>query len=132
MTRRAHRRGGIDWLGPDKAKIRTRTAPDPLTGKRRQVSRIVYGTPDEVEIAMLQLRLLHSYGPIAQTDFTVDQMIKVHLLARSVVVVEVNGYTIEPGANLSGANLKEANLTWANLMGADLEEADLSGANLGG
>ena len=100
MTRRAHRRGGIDWLGPDKAKIRTRTAPDPLTGKRRQVSRIVYGTPDEVEIAMLQLRLLHSYGPIAQTDFTVDQMIKVHLLARSVVVVEVNGYTIEPGANL--------------------------------
>ena len=79
MTRRAHGRGGIDWLGPDKAKIRTRTAPDPLTGKRRQVSRIVYGTPDEVETAMLQLRLLHSYGPIVQTDFTVDQMIEVHL-----------------------------------------------------
>ena len=79
MTRRAHGRGGIDWLGPDKAKIRTRTAPDPLTGKRRQVSRIVYGTPDEVETAMLQLHLLHSYGPIVQTDFTVDQMIEVHL-----------------------------------------------------
>ncbi|SVD28706.1 uncharacterized protein METZ01_LOCUS381560, partial [marine metagenome] len=27
-----------------------------------------------------------------------------------VVVVEVNGYTIEPGANLEGANLEEANL----------------------
>ena len=79
MTRRAHGRGGIDWLGPDKAKIRTRAAPDPLTGKRRQVSRIVYGTPSEVETALLQLRLLHSYGPIAQTDFTVDQMIEVHL-----------------------------------------------------
>ncbi len=79
MTRRAHGRGGIDWLGPNKAKIRTRTAPDPLTGKRRQVSQIVYGTPDEVEAALLQLRLLHSYGPIAQTDFTVDQMIEVHL-----------------------------------------------------
>ncbi len=79
MTRRAHGRGGIDWLGPNKAKIRTRTAPDPLTGKRRQVSRIVYGTPDEVEAALLQLRLLHSYGPIVQTDFTVDQMIEVHL-----------------------------------------------------
>jgi integrase len=79
MTRRAYRRGGIDWLGPNKAKIRMRTAPDPLTGKRRQVSRIVYGTPDEVETAMLQLRLLHSYGPIVQTDFTVDQMIEVHL-----------------------------------------------------
>jgi hypothetical protein len=47
--------------------------------RRRQVSRIVYGTPDEVEAAMLQLRLLRSYGPIAQTDFTVDQMIEVHL-----------------------------------------------------
>ena len=27
-----------------------------------------------------------------------------------MVVVEVNGYTIEPGANLEGANLKGANL----------------------
>jgi uncharacterized protein YjbI with pentapeptide repeats len=34
-----------------------------------------------------------------------------------VEVVEVNGYTIEPGADLAGA---------------DLEEADLAGANLGG
>ena len=79
MTRRAHRLGSISRLGPDKAKIRTDAAPDPLTGKRRQVSRIVYGTPDEVEAALLQLRLLHSYGPIAQTDFTVDQLIEVHL-----------------------------------------------------
>ena len=60
MTRRAHGRGGIDWLGPDKAKIRTRTAPDPLTGKRRQVSRIVYGTPDEVET------LIHRVFPNAE------------------------------------------------------------------
>jgi len=79
MTRRAHRLGSISRLGPDKAKIRTDAAPDPLTGKRRQVSRIVYGTPAEVETALLKLRLLHSYGPIAQTDFTVDQMIEVHL-----------------------------------------------------
>jgi uncharacterized protein YjbI with pentapeptide repeats len=27
-----------------------------------------------------------------------------------VVVVEVNGYKIEPGANLTGANLEEAQL----------------------
>ena len=27
-----------------------------------------------------------------------------------MVVVEVNGYTIEPGANLTGANLERANL----------------------
>ena len=39
-----------------------------------------------------------------------------------MVVVEVNGYTIEPGADLRGANLE----------GANLEVADLGGANLGG
>ena len=76
-----------------------------------------------------------------------------------MVVVEVNGHTIEPGADLSGANLKEADLSqagffraylravfslsWdlikrtlrispADLSGANLEGADLSGANLSG
>ena len=32
-----------------------------------------------------------------------------------MVVVEVNGYTIEPGANLSSAGLYGANLEGANL-----------------
>ena len=41
--------------------------------------------------------------------------------------VEVNGYTIEPGADLSGANLKRANLAGANLEGANLKRANLSG-----
>jgi hypothetical protein len=59
-----------------------------------------------------------------------------------VVVVEVNGYTIEPGAeltwadlegaNLQGANLRKADLSNANLSGADLSGADLFGANLSG
>ena len=59
-----------------------------------------------------------------------------------MVVVEVNGYTIEPGAdlrraNLRGADLRKANLTEANLYeanltGANLEEANLTGANLRG
>tara|TARA_R110000737_G_scaffold305106_1_gene312602 strand:+ start:1278 stop:4964 length:3687 start_codon:yes stop_codon:yes gene_type:complete len=54
----------------------------------------------------------------------------------------VNGYTIEPGANLNNANLYGANLNNANLYGADLTDAnltnavltgaDLSGANLTG
>ncbi len=59
----------------------------------------------------------------------------------------VNGYEINPGADLSGANLygadfsganlSEADLSGANLYGADLSganlsEADLSGANLYG
>jgi len=35
-----------------------------------------------------------------------------------VVVVEVNGYTIKPGANLSGATLTGATLTGADLGGA--------------
>ena len=47
-----------------------------------------------------------------------------------MAVVEVNGYTIEPGANLSGANLSGANLSGANLNGANLEGANLYGANL--
>jgi hypothetical protein len=59
-----------------------------------------------------------------------------------VVGVEVNGYEIGPGADLSGANLREAklagvnleeaNLTGANLTGADLSLADLYEANLTG
>ncbi len=44
--------------------------------------------------------------------------------------VEVNGYTIEPGADLTRANLSGADLRRANLSGADLRRADLSGANL--
>ena len=43
------------------------------------------------------------------------------------VVMEVNGYTIEPGADLA-----EADLTGANLSGADLRGANLSGANVTG
>ncbi|NQW59910.1 pentapeptide repeat-containing protein, partial [bacterium] len=35
--------------------------------------------------------------------------------------MEVNGYTIKRGANLSGANLTNANLTNANLSAADLD-----------
>ena len=49
--------------------------------------------------------------------------------------VEVNGYTIKPGAdlvaaNLAGANLSRAHLRGANLKMAHLFQADLRGANL--
>ncbi len=37
--------------------------------------------------------------------------------------VEVNGYTIEPGANLEWARLTGVNLTGANLTGANLTQA---------
>jgi len=49
-----------------------------------------------------------------------------------VVVVEIKGYTIEPGANLAGADLKGADLKGADLKGADLKGADLTGACLVG
>ena len=39
-----------------------------------------------------------------------------------MVVVEGDGYTIEPGANLDGANLDGANLEGANLSGAIADE----------
>ena len=44
-------------------------------------------------------------------------------MARSVVVVEVNGYKIERGANLEGADLVGANLSGANLRGVNLDMA---------
>ena len=44
-----------------------------------------------------------------------------------MVVVEVNGYKIEPGANLTGVDLP-----CVLLGGADLTEANLSGAYLKG
>ena len=46
--------------------------------------------------------------------------------------VKVNGYTIEPGANLFGAHLTKASLVGANLTGANLTGANLTGANLSG
>ena len=42
-----------------------------------------------------------------------------------MLVVEVNGYTIEPGANLRGANLEGANLAGANLAGANLSKVEV-------
>ena len=44
--------------------------------------------------------------------------------------MEVNGYKIEPGAQLAGADLSGANLTNAKLVSADLQNANLEGANL--
>jgi len=52
--------------------------------------------------------------------------------ARSVVVVEVNGYPIGPGADLRGANLSGADLSGADLRGANLSGADLRWVNLQG
>jgi uncharacterized protein YjbI with pentapeptide repeats len=59
-----------------------------------------------------------------------------------IMAIEVHGYTIEPGADLSGADLRNADLSGADLSGADLsgaylfgaelEGADLSGADLSG
>ena len=40
-----------------------------------------------------------------------------------MVVVEVNGYTIEPGADLGGADLR-----YTNLEGANLKSKNLTGA----
>jgi hypothetical protein len=49
-----------------------------------------------------------------------------------VGVVEVNGYTIGPRADLSGANLERADLRGANLSGANLDRVDLSEARTDG
>ncbi len=46
--------------------------------------------------------------------------------------VEVNGYSIGPGAYLKGANLREADLRGKDLRGADATGANFEGANLEG
>jgi uncharacterized protein YjbI with pentapeptide repeats len=45
----------------------------------------------------------------------------------SVASVKVNGYKIEPGANLADADLTDADLTDADLTDADLTNANLKG-----
>ena len=52
------------------------------------------------------------------------------VLSPAMTVLIVNGYTIEPGANLKGAQLTEADLQYANLSGADLTGAALAGATM--
>jgi len=44
--------------------------------------------------------------------------------------MEVNGYKIEPGAELEDTNLSGANLRDANLSGANLRDANLEGARM--
>jgi len=44
--------------------------------------------------------------------------------------MDINGFAIEPRADLAGANLAGADLTRANLTDADLTNANLTGANL--
>ncbi len=46
--------------------------------------------------------------------------------------VEVNGYTIEPGANLEGTDLSGVDLRQANLEGVNLYRANLQGTNFQG
>ena len=46
--------------------------------------------------------------------------------------MKINGYVIEPHANLRSANLRSADLSGANLRSAYLRSADLSGADLSG
>ena len=43
-----------------------------------------------------------------------------------MVVVEVNGYTIEPGADLDGANLEGADLRGAEFFLVNLYEAKVN------
>ncbi len=44
--------------------------------------------------------------------------------------IQINGYNITPGADLTNADLHDANLEGVNLTGANLTGANLTGANL--
>lgn len=49
---------------------------------------------------------------------------------KPAALFSVNGYQIQPGADLHGANLAGADLTGADLSGANLVNANLTGAKL--
>ena len=48
----------------------------------------------------------------------------------TVTLMELNGYVLEPNADLRGARLNGAKLQGIDLSGADLRNANLQGADL--
>ena len=81
-----------------------------------------------------QQRLIFAGAIRGWTNFKRLQYSKeatLHLLLRIRTTI-VNGYIIEPGADLTGADLFGADLSDADLTGADLYKADLSAADLSG
>ena len=95
--------------------------PVPMTKHPRQI------TYEDVEELLELIQLCWMRAP--------DRFKGIHIfLPRQTemkgLVMIVNGYKIEPGANLSGASLSEADLSGANLSGANLSGANLAGARL--
>ena len=78
--------------------------------------------PDESEIK--------KGGELVRTKLEDYDLFSNKLSDDILIARTVNGYVIEPGADLSGADLSSAILTDANLSSAILTDADLSGASL--
>ncbi len=104
-----------------------------------------------IVVTMFASSLISSCSSDKQSATTVPKTaaagVTAPLEGTPIIARTVDGYTIEPNANLaganlsgadlggaalSGANLSNANLTGATLTNADLSGADLSGANLYG
>ena len=81
-------------------------------------------------------------GELVSTKLEDDDLFSNNFSDDILIALTVNGYDIEPGADLSRAELSNAdlvradlsgaNLTGANLYNAALNNADLNGANLTG
>ena len=98
--------GGPDWWPAD--------APPPQELPRR------FWSPAKIVMVVVLCVVLAAGIPI----------LTITILGSSARVVD--GYTIEPDADLSDAYLFDADLTNANLTGANLTGADLTGATLYG
>ena len=69
-------------------------------------------------------------GELVRTKLEGYDLFSNNLSDDILIALTVNGYDIEPGADLSGADLSDANLSGANLSDAYLPTANLEGAVL--
>lgn len=123
--------GGIFRVRPGVFRIDVEVRRDPVSGRRRRVSRTVYGTQRDAEVALAQLRLADHHRRLPQTATgakTVKALLdlyleeagagKVQLAPRTIVTsrsaVNTMSATVLPDGRLFG-DLRLSRLTWREI-----------------
>lgn len=115
--------------------MRHRAMSASLASKRRRADVDGLDVPD-LRARRRQQRRARRLGALSLVAFllalTVLMGVGVGCASKVKQAPKVNGFSIEPGANLSGADLSGANLSGMNLEGANLLYANLYNAKLEG